>query len=64
MLDGNGRWRAPDGGQVREASRVVLIVAPDGPATRAGLEAVRREYAVQFGQRSVGLLLAPTCAGF
>ena len=64
VLEGAGRWRAPDGRLTQEASRVVLVVAPDDAATRAGLEAVRGEYRTRFRQESVGLVMVRGCAAF
>lgn len=64
VFGGSGRWLSPNGRQVREASRMVLIVAPATAATRVGLDRIRAEYATRFGQQSVGLLRSPTCAAF
>ena len=64
VLDGAGRWRAPDGRLTQETSKLVLIVAPDGADTRARLDAVRAEYRTQFRQQSVGLVLTRGCADF
>ena len=64
VLDGSGRWRAPDGRMTQEASKLVLIVAAPGAQTIGSLQAIRSEYKAQFRQQSVGLLLAETCADF
>ena len=64
VLDGAGRWRAPDGRLTRERSKLVLIVTDPGPATRAGLEAIRSDYRARFDQQSVGLVLTRVCASF
>lgn len=64
VLNGHGRWWAPDGRQTQEESRLVLIVVPREPDPRPALEAVRAEYKARFRQHSVGLLLQRTCAAF
>ena len=64
VLDAAGRWQAPDGRLTQERSKLVLIVAPPGPATIARLQTIRDEYKTQFHQQSVGLLMARTCADF
>ena len=64
VTDASGRWRTPDGRQVREASRRVLIVARPGPDLRARLNAIRAEYTAQFRQQSVGLVTSRVCASF
>ncbi len=64
-LDGQGQWRAREGAPVtREASSVVLIVAPPGDATLRGLQEIRDAYRARFNQDSVGLVTAPVCAAF
>lgn len=64
VLDGAGRWRASDGRLTQEASKLVLIVAPTEPGTRARLDAVRAEYRARFQQQSVGLVVTQGCASF
>ena len=64
VLDGAGRWRAPDGRLTQEASKLVLIVAPKAPDPRTRLDAIRAEYKAQFRQQSVGLVTTPACAAF
>ncbi len=64
VLDGAGRWRAPDGRLTQERSKVVVVIAAPGPGTVAGLNAVRRAYQVQFRQVSVGLATQMVCADY
>ncbi|HYZ32781.1 MAG TPA: DUF3574 domain-containing protein, partial [Crenalkalicoccus sp.] len=65
LLEGSGRWRDPATGRVAaEDSFVLLIAAPPGPATRAGLEAVAAAYRERFRQKSVGLITTPACGTF
>lgn len=63
VLDGAGRWRAPDGRMTQEPSKLVLIVTPDRDAL-AKLQAIRDEFKARFRQQSVGLVLARACADF
>ncbi len=64
VLDGAGRWRTPAGALTQERSKLVLIVAPGGPATVARLQEIRLAYKMQFHQQSVGLVMEPVCADF
>ena len=64
VLDGAGRWQAPDGRLTQEPSKLVLIVAPNDPGVPARLDAIRAEYKAQFRQQSVGLVLTRGCASF
>ncbi len=64
VLDGAGRWRAPDGRMSQERSKLLLIVTERGAETRSRLEAVREEYRARFQQQSVGMVLTRVCAAF
>lgn len=64
VLDGAGRWRAPDGRMTQERSKLVVVVAAPGVDTAARLDDVRRAYQVQFKQVSVGLATLAVCADF
>lgn len=64
VLKGNGQWRPPNGGLLREPARIVLILAPDSPETVAALVAIRNEFMADFAQVSAGLVLARSCALF
>ena len=64
VLDGTGRWRAPDGRQSVERSHLVLIVTPPDTGARARLDAIRSDYKTRFHQQSVGLVITPACASF
>ena len=59
VLEGRGRWTAPDGGSVDEPTSVLVVL--HGPGEDSALEAVRRAYARDFGQQSV--LRVDTAAG-
>ena len=64
VFAGQGRWRSPEGRQLREPTRLLLIVVPDSRQARDALHAVRADYARLFAQTSVGLLLDRGCAAF
>ena len=64
VIDGSGRWRAHDGRQSQERSKLLLIVAEPGGATLDRLQAIRAAYRAAFRQESVGLVLQPVCADF
>jgi len=64
-LDGRGQWRDPRTQRIgREASTVLVIVAPMADDLRARLDAVRGDYKARFHQQSVGLVTEVVCAGF
>jgi hypothetical protein len=56
-----GQWREANAPTTRERADVVTLVLPDDPASRAGLEAVRRDYIVRFRQSSVLMTRQPAC---
>ncbi len=65
VYEGHGQWRDPRNGRIgAEPSRVLLIAAPAAPATARGLAEIAEAYKARFGQQSVGVLVAPTCASF
>ena len=65
VLDGRGQWRAgPASAIVREPSTLVIVAAPDTPATRERLAAVIEAYRTRFAQQSVGLVMGNACAAF
>jgi hypothetical protein len=65
VLDGQGQWRNPRTGEiVRDPTKVLLVAAPPGVATRAAIEAVRQAYEARYRQESVGLLAHAACADF
>lgn len=56
-----GHWQEPGARTMRERSDVVTLVLHDGPETRAGLEAVRRDYIIRFRQHSVLMTRQSAC---
>ena len=63
VLDAQGAWR--DGKrEVREASKLVIVVTKDETATRAAIAAVNDAYKQRFHQTSVGIVTQPVCAAF
>ncbi|GIL40186.1 DUF3574 domain-containing protein [Roseiterribacter gracilis] len=60
-----GRWRDAQTRQtIREPSTLLLVVAPDEPATRARLDAIAASYKTRFRQDAVGQVLTRGCAAF
>jgi len=65
VLDGNGQWRDPATGRVSAApSRVVIIATDDARSAPGKLAEVADAYKARFDQKSVGILVSPTCAAF
>jgi hypothetical protein len=63
VLDARGVWR--DGKrEVREASKLVVVVTQDGAATRGAVAEVTEAYKRRFHQQSVGIVAQPVCAAF
>ena len=63
VVDGKGQWREGDA-ILREASKVVILVAPDSAELRTRLAAARQAYIKRFKQKSVGLVTQAVCAAF
>jgi len=60
--EARGQWRDPQGRIIREASRVLTILAgPDAVARFAPVEAA---YRARFAQQSVLVTTQPVCARF
>jgi len=64
VLDGLGQWRDPSGRIVREPSKIVIIVMPNGETAHQRLEAAAAAYKQRFHQQSVGVVTRPVCAEF
>lgn len=63
VLDAYGQWREAEGGEIdRVRSRVLVVVHPDTPAKRAGIEALREAYRVRTGAKSVLAVETPVGA--
>jgi hypothetical protein len=63
VLDAQGAWR--DGKrEVREPSKLVIVVTKDEPTTREAIVAVSDAYKRRFRQTSVGIVTQPVCAAF
>ena len=65
VLDAEGHWRDPRSGKtLGERTKLVLIVAQDGPAGRQALEAATADYRRRFDQHTVLRVERPVCATF
>jgi hypothetical protein len=63
VLDAQGAWR--DGTrEVREASKLVIVVVKDDAATRDAVAAASDAYKRRFHQTSVGIVTQTVCAAF
>jgi hypothetical protein len=63
VLDAQGAWRKGQR-EVREASKLVIVVTKDGTATREAIAAVRDAYKHRFHQTSVGTVTQAVCGAF
>lgn len=63
VLDGRGAWRH-DGHEVREPSKLVVVVLPDTVAARGEVAATADAYKHRFHQQSVGIVMQDVCAAF
>lgn len=60
-----GQWQDPATGRVsQEPARLVTILVAPAPDLPKRLDTIRTRYKEQFQQQSVGLMVAPICAGF
>jgi hypothetical protein len=64
VLDGGGQWRGDENKLIREASKVVLIVLPNGRDGSSRLNAVRNAYKARFHKDSVLLITQAACVSF
>jgi len=63
VLDGGGQWRGKDEVLIREASKVVLLILPQGDSG-ARIEAVRDAYKTRFHQEAVLVVTQGSCVSF
>lgn len=63
VLDARGAWRKGEH-EMREHSRLVVVVTEDGPATRNAIAEATEAYKQRFHQQSVGIVTQPVCATF
>lgn len=65
VLDAEGRWRGADGKVEAEASKVLVLILPQGGASaEARLSEVRAAYQRAFRQESVLMTTQTICASF
>jgi hypothetical protein len=63
VLVARGAWRKGQH-EMREHSKLVVVVAEDGPATRNAIAEVTEAYKERFHQSSVGIVTQAVCAAF
>jgi len=64
VLDGGGQWKGADNTLIREASKVVMVVAAPSRDLTRRIEAVRAAYVTRFRQDSVMVVTQQACVGF
>lgn len=65
VLSAQGQWQDPQTGRVsQEPARLVTIIAAPTQDLPIRLDTIRNRYKERFEQQSVGLMVAPVCAGF
>lgn len=65
MIDGEGRWRNPQTGQIAGGrTKILLVAAKQAPDLGQRLSAVIDAYKAQFHQQSVGIIVRDSCASF
>lgn len=63
--DAIGQWRDPDNNTiVKEPSKDVTIVVPQGEGIEGKIEAIVAAYKQRFQQQSVGVVMRPACVSF
>jgi len=63
VLDARGAWRQGQH-EMREHSKLVVVVTEDGPATRNAIAEVSEAYKQRFHQSAVGIVTQAVCAAF
>ena len=63
-LDARGQWRGSDGLIKQERSKLLVILAPPGGDARSRLDAISREYKLQFSQEAVLQTVDEICVSF
>ena len=63
VLDARGAWRQGQH-EMREHTKLVVVVTADGPATRNQIAEIGEAYKQRFHQSSVGIVTQPVCAAF
>ena len=64
VVDAAGQYKTVDGVIAREPSKIVIIIAPDGPETEDRVAAIEAAYKKQFQQQSVVVATRAVCASF
>ena len=64
VLEGGGQWKGDENKLIREASKVVVLVLPNGIEANLKLNAARKAYKAKFHQESVLLVTQPACVDF
>lgn len=64
VLDGGGQWKGDENHLIREATKVVVLVLPNGDDARGKVNDVRKAYTERFRQDSVMLVTQPACVAF
>src|SRR3569623_1138513 len=63
VLDARGAWRKGEH-EMREHSKMVVVVTEDGPAPRNAITEVADAYMQRFHQSAVGIVTQAVCAAF
>jgi len=64
VLEGGGQWKGDENKLIREASKVVVLVLPNGLDAGMKLNAARKAYKTRCKQESVMLVTQAACVGF
>lgn len=63
VLDARGAWKSGEH-DMRELTKVVIVVLPDRAASRGQIAAAAEAYKTRFHQTSVGIVTQVVCAAF
>lgn len=64
VLDGGGQWKGAENKLIREASKIVVLVLPNGREGPQKLNDARKAYVKRFNQESVLLVTQAACVDF
>jgi hypothetical protein len=64
IINGSGQWRDPQGSNVRERAKVVVMTFNDSAQRRVDLVAIADSYKRRFDQQSVLTQVRDVCVSF
>jgi hypothetical protein len=64
VVDAAGQYKTVEGAIAHEPSKIVIIIAPEGPETQDRIAVIESAYKKQFRQQKVVVVTRTVCASF